>query len=76
MPRFWNVYRSSGHAQVGDTVRLTGNRSGPLYRIVGTQGSDSDGVPYVRLRPEAEAGAAAADGREKVVLVTAVERAE
>jgi hypothetical protein len=46
---------------------------GRTYTVLGTKGSDSEGVPYVRLEPTE---ATDDDGRREVVcLVTAVERA-
>jgi hypothetical protein len=68
--RIWNVYKRGGaNARVGDRVFYQGR----TYTVLGTKGSDSDGVPYVRLEPTE---ATDDDGRREVVcLVTAVERA-
>jgi len=66
--KYWNVYRRSGSAAcVGDKVRYQEQ----IWRVIGTQGADSQGVPYVRLRPIEDT-----DGDEPVTvgLLTNVER--
>ncbi len=66
--KYWNVYKRSGSAAcVGDKVRYRER----IWRVIGTQGSDSNGVPYVRLRPMENAGG---DSPATVGLLTDVER--
>ncbi|MGD8394112.1 MAG: hypothetical protein PVF43_01420 [Candidatus Eiseniibacteriota bacterium] len=66
--KLWNVWRRGGaNARVGDTVRYRDEQ----YEVVGIKGSDSHGVPYVRLVP---VGTPDDGSRETVCLVTEVER--
>jgi hypothetical protein len=66
--RYWNVYRRGGaNARIGDTVHYRDR----LFKVVGTMGSDSEGVPYVRLQPVDPPDD---DHSEVVCLVTQLKR--